>query len=406
MADVTKAVVADLCHAACEVLAEHPEGMHVRDILQAVRDRYPIPERLLKENPKSPRQLRFHYVIGFHTVAEVKAGWLAKDGWGRWNLTERGREALQRYPTAQEFQAEAARLYYQWKHGNDEIKANAKADTADREWPLEDPTKLLAVKSSDRLNPAQRALLELASRHPGQPVTTEDIAQELGKENRYQVVADLHGFEDTLQEIAGTAYWPVEFAKDANGEEAYIMDPRIAAIWNGEQGSQSTLLADGAHRAFAQKGQTEYGASRQHLIEATNTTVEQIAELEELLETKRQLIFEGPPGSGKTYIAEKFARYFTGNLLEGPRDEHVTIVQFHQSYGYEDFIQGIRPQTEAGHLSYVLQDGIFKDLCKKAGKRPDERFVVVIDEINRGNIARIFGELLLLLEYRNEEVRL
>ena len=82
------------------------------------------------------------------------------------------------------------------------------------------------------------------------------------------------------------------------------------------------------------------------------------------------------------------------------------MVQFHQSYGYEDFVQGIRPRSSRGVLHYDVQDGVFKRVCALAETRPDERFVLLIDEINRGNIARIFGELLFLLEYRDESIEL
>lgn len=145
----------------------------------------------------------------------------------------------------------------------------------------------------------------------------------------------------------------------------------------------------------------------EELVKHTNLTRSQLEEIESLLREKKQIIFEGPPGAGKTYIAELFARYFTRNPLKGSHDERLAIVQFHQSYGYEDFVQGIRPQTNAkGQLEYRVQDGIFKYLCDVARRNPDEDFVILIDEINRGNISRIFGELLFLLEYRDEEVSL
>ncbi len=143
------------------------------------------------------------------------------------------------------------------------------------------------------------------------------------------------------------------------------------------------------------------------LVETTNLTQSEVEKIEELLREKKQIIFEGPPGAGKTYVAELFARYFTDNQLEGPHDERIVVVQFHQSYGYEDFVQGIRPETNAkGQLEYRVRDGVFKRLCDTAGRNPNENFVIVVDEINRGNISRIFGELLFLLEYRDKRVSL
>src|SRR5262249_12562857 len=107
-----------------------------------------------------------------------------------------------------------------------------------------------------------------------------------------------------------------------------------------------------------------------------------------------------------TYVAELFSRYFTGNALRGPVDDNMLIVQFHQSYSYEDFIQGIRPGTnDIGQLQYRVRDGVFKAFCDSA-RSSDKPCVMVVDEINRGNISRIFGELLFLLEYREREIPL
>ncbi len=122
---------------------------------------------------------------------------------------------------------------------------------------------------------------------------------------------------------------------------------------------------------------------------------------EALLKDKGQVVFYGPPGTGKTFVAKCFARYVAGS------PDRVETVQFHPSYSYEDFIEGIRPQTtDNGTLSYEVRPGIFKNLCKTAAHDPDHPYVLIIDEINRGQLPRIFGELLYLLEYRNEYVRL
>jgi 5-methylcytosine-specific restriction protein B len=152
--------------------------------------------------------------------------------------------------------------------------------------------------------------------------------------------------------------------------------------------------------------------SLRELAERTNFTQPELEEIESLLLDKKHIIFEGPPGAGKTYMAELFARYFTGNPLKGPHDERLKIVQFHQSYGYEDFVQGIRPETnKRGQIEYHVRSGIFKRLCRVAERIRDrsgrgKNVVIIIDEINRGNISRILGELLFLLEYRDKQVTL
>lgn len=132
-----------------------------------------------------------------------------------------------------------------------------------------------------------------------------------------------------------------------------------------------------------------------------------LKDLVDLLHDKKQLILEGPPGSGKTWLADKLARFLTGNSFSADPDERAELVQFHQSYGYEDFVQGIRPITDAdGRLTYRVVPGIFTRFCRTAASNPEKTFVLIIDEINRGNLSRIFGELLLLLEYRDKRVRL
>lgn len=143
------------------------------------------------------------------------------------------------------------------------------------------------------------------------------------------------------------------------------------------------------------------------LPELLHFSQSQIDEISQLIEAKRQLVFEGPPGSGKTYLADLLARHLTSNPLTGEHNEQIEIVQFHQSYGYEDFVQGIRPVTdEQGRLQYRVTPGIFLQLCERARANPEKTFVLIIDEINRGNLSRIFGELLMLLEYRDRRVRL
>ena len=140
---------------------------------------------------------------------------------------------------------------------------------------------------------------------------------------------------------------------------------------------------------------------------ATFMDTGELEDLIDLLHDKKQLILEGPPGSGKTWLADKLSRYLTSNQFDGDPDERVELVQFHQSYGYEDFVQGIRPITDAdGKLTYRVVPGIFTRFCRTAASNPDKPFVLIIDEINRGNLSRIFGELLLLLEYRDKRVRL
>lgn len=149
-------------------------------------------------------------------------------------------------------------------------------------------------------------------------------------------------------------------------------------------------------------------------------------EINNILERKRQVILYGPPGTGKTYNAERAARELCArseynksfdslNLEEkeiiiGSKNIKglVRMCCFHPSYGYEDFIEGIKPSIVNNQTIFKLQNGIFKELCKDARENPNKKFYLIIDEINRGDISRIFGELIMIIETnkRNKEVLL
>ena len=123
-------------------------------------------------------------------------------------------------------------------------------------------------------------------------------------------------------------------------------------------------------------------------------------EIATLLEEKRQIIFQDPPGTGKTYAARELASHLA------KAQERVTLVQFHPSYAYEDFVQGFRPGLASGQTSFELRKGPLLRAAVQARQEPDAKHFLVIDEINRGNLAKVFGELYFLLEYREEAIRL
>lgn len=125
-----------------------------------------------------------------------------------------------------------------------------------------------------------------------------------------------------------------------------------------------------------------------------------LSSLKKLLRHKKNIILQGAPGVGKTFSAKRLAYVMMGVT----DDSRVKMVQFHQNYSYEDFIMGYKP-TASG---FELREGVFYEFCRKAANDPDRDYYFIIDEINRGNLSKIFGELLMLIEsgYRGTTVQL
>lgn len=129
-------------------------------------------------------------------------------------------------------------------------------------------------------------------------------------------------------------------------------------------------------------------------------TEEEYENLKNLLLNKKNIILQGCPGVGKSYSAKRLAYSIMGNKDES----RIAFIQFHQNYSYEDFIMGYKPCEDG----FILSKGVFYEFCKKAEADKDRPYFFIIDEINRGNLSKIFGELLLCIEnnYRGFNVTL
>ncbi|GGM73230.1 GTPase subunit of restriction endonuclease [Thermopolyspora flexuosa] len=157
---------------------------------------------------------------------------------------------------------------------------------------------------------------------------------------------------------------------------------------------------DEKERGDAQPSELAFPALVQELAEETFIDLEHLQRIADLLWENKQIILYGPPGTGKTFLARRLA-----NRLAEPAA--VKLVQFHPSYTYEDFFEGFRPeQGPDGQLTYRLRPGPFRRMVEAAREDKSAPYILIIDEINRANLAKVFGELYFLLEYRDDSIGL
>lgn len=143
--------------------------------------------------------------------------------------------------------------------------------------------------------------------------------------------------------------------------------------------------------------------SREDFLSEVYMTDEDYDTLVDVLENKKNIILQGAPGVGKTFAAKRLAYSMIGEK----NPERVQMVQFHQSYSYEDFIEGYRPASKnVDGADFIIKKGSFYKFCKKAAEDDENEYFFIIDEINRGNLSKIFGELFMLIETDKRGVEL
>ncbi len=215
-------------------------------------------------------------------------------------------------------------------------------------------------------------------------------------------------FEESLWQDSGAGeqykgnYLRLQLERHLGAEYCSLHDLRKSFDFKPMR--QTNKLANEALISFLESNYFEEGKPLFSLEKASQDVFlepKKLAEIEQVLRYKKNIILQGPPGVGKSFLSDRLAYLLIGSKNE----KRIRKVQFHQSYSYEDFVEGYRP-TENGHFS--LQQGIFYECCQAAKREPQLPFVLIIDEINRGNLSKILGELLLLIEAdkRNQSIRL
>lgn len=204
-------------------------------------------------------------------------------------------------------------------------------------------------------------------------------------------------WRDTIQEIKREKSW----------KEADLLD----FIFEGKEQDYNKFLNDKTDEASELSDKIEQEVmeldkniinpyTKQNFLNEVFMTETDYDKLVALLKYKKNIILQGAPGVGKTFTAKRLAY----SLIGTEDDSRIEMVQFHQNYSYEDFVMGYRP-TETG---FELRNGVFYDFCEKARCDIENDYYFIIDEINRGNLSAVFGELLMLVEsdYRDKPVRL
>lgn len=284
-----------------------------------------------------------------------------------------------------------------------------KEQKAEQEWEPKDYNPGITVENwvsllanNEVYHESAKTVIERLLDYGGQATCTQ-LAQKYGDNaNTYNVNSIAFAkkvYEKTRCKLAeredeSIRWWSILYmGKKANKEDdgVYIwkLRPELA---------EALKIVNGEEVPDEDTDTTEY--TKKDFLDEVFISESKYDEMYAVLMRKQNIILQGAPGVGKTFAAKRLAYSIVG----AKNDDHIQFVQFHQNYSYEDFVEGYRPAASG----FVRTDGIFKRFCIDAADAPDEKFFFIIDEINRGNLSKIFGELLMLIEkdYRGQPVTL
>ena len=414
-----------------------------QELIQHVREKYPPTgedQDLLPDG-----QARWENDLLWQSTNQVKAGWLTKDGRGNWRATDAAADVLKRFPDPTEFQKEAEKRYQAWhKAWKEQSKRRAwlirgssvRGASVVGEWLQEGFVSIAAAQlrqieagiSVDDLAAAAREDYDHLT-HSELKSKVDEIVAFVTKMSKGDVVVTTSDQKVYVGDVTGEWSWqtseesrsnlrrrvewrnidtPIEFAElpaplpaklaagatlvDLTSELDLIDSLTALAPEVPEPDDDGPVTPSPVHRHLGQPSDA--------LAADLLTNLAWLRQVRDLLDERKQVIFYGPPGTGKTFLARKLAAD-----LVGP--EQVKLVQFHPAYTYEDFFEGYRPRSESdGLVGFDLKPGPLRQLVNRAVEHRDQAFVLIIDEINRANLAKVFGELYFLLEYRDQAVDL
>jgi 5-methylcytosine-specific restriction enzyme B len=461
MAEITTRRLGELQRAVFTVLSQELAGVQVQEVLKRVEQICPATPFEDEDYPKQPGVRRYPKLIRFSTITSVKAGWLIKDD-GVWRITEEGLDALQSLVDPEEFQRTAVAAYKAWSadqpakviYTAEEVAEDTEAARFEAGETKMHRAWLVRGANVGGVNVLPKwfqsgfcsiAWAELPDIQPGTPKI--EIAKlvkaalpeaHIVSQGLSVGVLDRFVNEMRVGDLVVTVDGPKVYVGVIDGDPTYTGHPEItrqrSVAWSNIRkpflrSQLSQEAADGLRgqltlsdltpqmSEFARLGGVEVdpiieltlpdasvAVPDQQLADELLLPLAWLRETVDLLNDKRQIVLYGPPGTGKTYLAQELCKA----LVEGSGGEY-EVVQFHPSYAYEDFFEGIRPRLQqdgSGGVAFDLVWGPLRRLADRATKSPGVPFVLIIDEINRANLAKVFGELYFLLEYRATSVAL